>query len=177
VKFILVSISLLSEVSLFAQDTVLPPELADPGPVLIPDPVPFSFETPGWYILATLLILLLVYYSIKWMIQYRKNAYRREALARLSNLQHETKQDSNPEILSEALVLLKQVALHAYGRQKVAMLSGKAWFDYLSSTGKNTPFGNYEITITDTIYRNKAIDKTHLDELLTLSKKWIKTHA
>jgi hypothetical protein len=160
----------------FGQESETSATMPDPGRLIEPDPVRFSFDAPGWYVLAVILIISFVIFFIRWMKRYRKNAYRRAALRRIAELTSASTA-STEIILNELMILLKRVALQTYGRQKVASLSGEEWFSYLESKGKNTPFVEFEEPVTAAIYEGEKLENKTIDELVQLSKKWIKTHA
>lgn len=149
----------------------------DLGPILEPDPVKFSFETPGWYLVGILILLTCCYLTLRLIKRYRQNAYRRQALKELTQISSSNSNNQLHLQLSELLVILKMVALKAYGRKNVATLYGKPWLLFLESKAKNTPFSKYEAIISGTIYENAKPDIQELNELKNLSKKWIQTHA
>ena len=165
-----VSISLIQE-----QTSVVTNQ--DLGPILEPAPVKFSFDTPGWYVIGVLILLTCGYLTLRLIKRYRQNTYRREALKELNQINPSNSNDQLDLHLSELLVILKMVALKAYGRKNVATLYGKSWLLFLESKAKNTPFSNYEAIISGTIYKNERPDIKQLTELKNLSKKWIQTHA
>ena len=149
----------------------------DLGPLYEPDALRFSFETPGWYLLGGLLSLLAVLLFFKWLKRYRKNAYRREALRNLRIIEDKFYNQKDVLCLNDVLVLLKLVAIKAFGRQQVAQLHGKDWLEFLESKGKNTPFTHYKQHIVNTLYDTIEVDVKEKKALMELSKKWIKTHA
>lgn len=159
------------------QETVSTPERQDIGPVLEPDPIQFSFDTPGWYFLGILLILSILLLSMRRMNQYRKNAYRREAIKELNQIITSDSAHESGSQLSQLLVILKTVALNAYGRNNVAPLDGKTWLVFLESKAENTPFSKFETIISNSIYKNQTTDSKDLNELKKVAKKWIQTHA
>ena len=128
-----VSTSLIQEPAVVVADQ-------DLGPIWEPDPVKFSFETPGWYVVGILIFLTCCYLILRRIRHYRQNAYRREAIKELTQI---NQSNSNNELhlqLSELLVILKMVAFKAYGRKNVATLYGKPWLLFLESKAKNTSF-------------------------------------
>ena len=147
------------------------------GPLYEPDAVGFSFQSPGWYILAAILILLAMYLFILWARYFVKNAYRREALKNLSAIEAGMGQQKDKDSLRDALVLLKLVAMQTFGREKVAPLYGNDWLGFLEEKGKDTPFLNYSSAISDSLYRSAELGKNELENLMDISKKWIITHA
>ncbi len=163
--------------SLFADEGAIITEVIDLEPLCEPDALRFSFETPGWYLLGGLLSLLAVLLFFKWLKSYRKNAYRREALRNLRIIEDKSYNQKDVLCLNDVLVLLKWVAIKAFGRQQVAQLHGKDWLEFLESKGKNTPFTHYKQQIVNTLYDTIAVDMKEKKSLMELSKKWIKTHA
>lgn len=145
-------------------------------PLVEPDPVTFTFDSPGWYVVGGILFILICWALVRGIKRYRKNKYRREALRSLSELMVEVPNNAE-HLLFEIRVLLKRVAIYKFGRTKVASLSGLEWLQFLENTGRKTPFTDCEILI----HQDKDWIKDNIDELLpvavALTKKWLKTHA
>lgn len=145
-------------------------------PLFEPDPVGFTFDSPGWYVVGGILLILMGLGLVRAIKHYRKNKYRREALRKMSQLIAEVPNDSE-YLLFETRVLLKRVAIEKFGRLRVASLSGVEWLQFLENTGRNTPFTNCEILIhQDDDWIKTNIDE-QLHEAISLTKKWLKTHA
>ena len=159
------------------QETTSSQEQQELGPILEPDPIQFSFDTPGWYILGFLIFLAIILLSIRWIKQYKNNTYRREAIKELNQINPSGSANELGPQLSQLLVILKMVALKAYGRENVATLDGKPWLVFLESKAKNTPFSKFETIISNSIYKNLTPEAKDLNELKNVSIKWIQTHA
>jgi len=149
----------------------------DLGPLYEPDAVRFSFETPGWYVLVIFLLLVAVFLFFKWLKRYRKNAYRREAIKTITRIEQNSLNRNEANQLNDTLVLLKLVAIEAFGRQEVAQLYGDEWLEFLESKGKNTPFTHYKQYIAKTLNVTISLDPKETRTLIELSKQWINTHA
>ena len=147
----------------------------DLQPLYEPDPVPFSFETIGWKVLLVLLLIGVLFVVIKQYKLYKKNAYRREALQQLNNFS--IQKNENFETINNINILLKKVAIIAFGREEVATLTGNNWLLFLESKSKNTPFINFESVFKNAIYKNENTEEVKLNDLVIITKKWIKTHA
>ena len=147
------------------------PELAT---LYEPEPIGFSFDAPGWYGLGFLLIILLLYILVRFIIGYNKSAYRREAVKTLVGID-QTQLDDKDKV-REVLVVLKLVAMKTYGREKVASLFGVEWLKFLEDTGKATSFTEFREVVGVMIYseHGQALD---MNQFITVSKNWIKTHA
>ena len=147
------------------------------GPLYEPEAIGFSFQSPGWYFLGGMIVLLALYISIKWLRKYLKNAYRRDALKHLSAIESELEGQEEAVSLRKILVLLKNVAMQAFGRENVAALYGKGWLLFLEEKGKDTAFLKYSSSISASLYRLEKPQREQLREIIDLSKRWIKTHA
>ncbi len=149
----------------------------DLGPLYEPDAVRFSFETPGWYLLCLFLFLVATFLFFRWLKRYRKNGYRRDALKTIARIEQNSPSQNVANQLNDIWVLLKLVAMEAFGRQQVAQLSGNDWLEFLESTGKNTPFTDYKQHIVNSLYNTIPVDLKEMSGLIELSKQWISTHA
>ena len=149
----------------------------DLGPLYEPDAVRFSFETQGWYVLSGLLLLFVALLFFTWLKRYRKNAYRREALKTIARIEQHSLNQNEGNQLNDIWVLLKLVAIEAFGRQEVAQLYGDDWLEFLESKGRNTPFTDYRQHIANTLYEPISLDPKETKALMELSKQWISTHA
>lgn len=136
-----------------------------------PAPVPFTFDTIGWPILAGLLVVFIFFITIFQIRKYIRNHYRREALRMLEDI-HSGDQD-----FSKTFIVLKQVAIHVFGRKEVGDLFGKEWLSFLEKTGKDVQLVTYELPIMNILYKNEMPASDVKDKIIDNAKKWIKTHA
>lgn len=154
----------------------LPEEFGNPWmsnleEIELPERVPFTPEAIGWYLLAGLLVLLLLWVGWRFWKRWRANAYRREALTELRGI------EPTPERLPE---LLKRVALVAYPRARVAELSGDAWLVFLDGTLGTTAFtSGIGRWLPELAYGPGAASRMGQKEkkdLLVLARRWIQKH-
>jgi len=122
----------------------------------------------GWYLLAAILFISAVGATIKAFSLYRRNTYRRHALAELANLP-----DSAESMLLTA-ELLKRTALATYPREQVANLTGEPWLTWLSESGGFSVANDVAETLSQTIYKNTGA--TDSNALLDFAEKWIRQH-
>ncbi|PZX48520.1 DUF4381 domain-containing protein [Algoriphagus chordae] len=140
------------------------------GPLFEPDPVKFSFETIGWPILGGLILVGLLIAFYFWLRSYKRNHYRREALKKLDSIRQA---DQTLEIF----VVLKQAAMHAFGREKVGDLTGNDWLAFLEKTGKGVRILSQEDAIQTAIYKSVPLSVEAQHHILSNAKKWVRTHA
>lgn len=136
---------------------------------------------PGWWLLLfaalTSAIALLF-----WLRNHRrKNRYRRLALQHLHTLrdhwrQQERQQTRDDSALTQAINrLLKQTALAAYPRQRVAALTGADWLLFLDSGLKQPRFSEPELRALASTYQ--ATPQTiRAEALFDASEYWIRRH-
>lgn len=100
----------------------------------VPAEVSLTPQTPAWYLLGAALAAGLVVASIRAARRYRRDAYRRAALAELHRLRVEAAGAERSAALAELPELLKRCALAAFSRERVAGLSGARWHAFLDQT-------------------------------------------
>ncbi len=136
-----------------------------------PNPVPFHFETPGWYILFSLILVTTIFLLIGQILKFKKNKYRRAAINDIENLK------TDNSLIPELFVILKRTAIHAFGREKTGNLYGKEWISFLEKSGKNINLSAYSEEISDILYQGKPLKTETELKILLNAKKWVKTHA
>ena len=101
------------------------------------------------------------------------NRYRRAALRELNTLG--TGNDSKEELLEEVSILLRRVAVQAYGRSEVAPLSGDRWLAFLDRTGKTDRFSLGEARVLGTGLYQSSVE-ADMDRVIGIAKHWVKEH-
>lgn len=132
----------------------------------MPAPVSYWPQTWGWGVLLGVVILgLLLLAGRKWL-RWRRNAYRREALARLNSLQD----------LRELPELLKRVALSMplaeQERRRVPTLSGADWQAFLQRHAGTPVPDDLSQRLADLAYGATLADAQLLDQC----KTWVERH-
>lgn len=134
----------------------------------MPDAVSVLPLAPGWYALMALVGLFALYVGWRVWQRWRRNAYRREALARL-----------DAEGPAGLPFVLRRAALMGFARYDVASLRGSAWIGWLNRTGRDHLFEAGDAALLDTLaygdVRSVAADE--LERLVRISRTWLKTHV
>ncbi len=151
----------------------------DFGQLIEPAPVPFTFDAPGWYVLVVIILLLLL--AIVWIIirKYRRNKYRRTALAYLQQIEKNNIEDNDyAKLVYETNMLLKRIAMAKYGRTTTAAIRGNEWIDYINSKWRKNMFNNEDVgLLNNTIYESEVPSPEVTLSFVNKSKKWIKSHG
>lgn len=97
-----------------------------------------SWPAPGWWLLAILLIGCTLAYWLRKRRQhhYEQEAWRREALAELTQLENRLPDASDKErhrLIQEASALLRRVMMQSRGRDQVAALTAEAWLNEVNA--------------------------------------------
>jgi len=145
------------------------------GQLIEPEPISYSFNTPGWYLVLGLLLLIALIVALVQYRKYRKNSYRREALKQIENIV-KTKSETT---VFEINRLLKIIALKLFGREKVASLYGAKWFDFLISTMKQKEKLKVEslTEFSEALYNSEyKLNENKLNELVGFAITWVKNH-
>ena len=104
--------------------------------LVMPEPVSRAPEGPGWWILFGWFAIVVVVIVRAAIERRRRNRYRREAMARLDQVEAAASEDPSAAA-AEVAVILKQAALAAYPRADVAALYGKDWARFLNQSASN----------------------------------------
>lgn len=129
-------------------------------------------QSPGWYGLGLIVIFLTLRSSWRRLRHWRRNRYRRQAVARLEHIANQ--QPLDPAALN---ALLKITAMVASSREEVATLTGDAWVDWLSNR-QQAPLSDvtrhwlaHALYVTDT-----TVDASARQTLLEDARLWLLTH-
>ncbi|MGO4291988.1 DUF4381 domain-containing protein [Chitinophaga sp. RAB17] len=145
------------------------------GDLLEPAPVPFSFNTPGWYVVDVLLLITLLILMFSYIKYYQRNRYRREAIQWLDQRNREP----HLKQLYEADMLLKRVAMRVYGAEKVATLRDREWINFLNKCNRRTfSFSEDDSRMLfDAFYRNpQGVGETEAITFILKTRNWIRYH-
>ena len=143
--------------------------------IYVPQAIPLTPQTLGWWTLAALLGGLLIWSALHFVRRYRANLYRRQALAELRALRVKA---SELESLTTLPVLLKRTALCAFPREQVASLTGSAWVAFLARTCPTVAFDeDLGRALSDLAYRGSGcVNSETAARLLDASEGWIRGH-
>jgi len=138
----------------------------------LPAPISFWPPAPGYFIMASLFLLLSIVFFIYFYTQ-KTRVIKRTALEQLSEISkaHEAG-TTGQQTAAQISTLLKQVALLYYSRETVASLQGEAWVNFLTKSSKKLNFKSVQHTLVDLPFHPDANESLTL--LLSLTKQWIK---
>ncbi|MGY6039423.1 DUF4381 domain-containing protein [Aeromonas sp. AE23HZ002T15] len=148
----------------------------------IPTPsVSYLPQTWGWAVLLLIALSLLLLWGGRRWWQWRRDRYRREALARLDALQDSLGDDGDKlAALREIPVLLKRVALSMPDGAAAAKLGGEAWQGFMA---KSAPFplpAEFADDLFTLAYAPSdqvlSLPDNRVDGLIQLSRRWIGEH-
>lgn len=152
-------------------------EIIDLGPLIESPRVSFQFETPGWYMLAAIVAVVVVVFIIVGIRKYLKNAYRREAIRLLGAVEIRFREKQDVTCVNDVMILLKQVSLQTFSRGEVADLHGAKWLAFLDSKCKHASFVEFEPSISNALYKNEIGQSEDVLGVFKQSLNWIKHHA
>jgi len=165
--------------------------LAQLADIHLPEPVSFWPPAPGWWILAILSLLLILWTSRKGFIANRRRKIKARALAELqkcyanyanhsgdvsrSNSGNNQDNESDRQKLryvNEANSVLKRVALVHFPDSAVAGLGGPEWVSFIRNTGES---GLLTAEITDALShgRFQTTLEIDVDAMNNFAVQWI----
>ena len=125
-------------------------------------------------VLAALALALVIWLVARAVRHYRANAYRRQALSRLTELAAGAQQQADPQLLlADINALLKSVALAAYPRREVAASSGPEWLAFLNSGLRQEE--QFPEGFVSGAYHKHCPD-IDMDRVLRAASSWIRRH-
>ncbi len=143
----------------------------------LPESVDWWPPAIGWWILLISIVIVASVIITITVRHHLKNHYRRDALVELTTLTAKYYQDNDlANYLVACNILLKRVAIHAYGKHIVAKLSGVSWRDFLIQKNNQSTQDDYIlIAMTDMIYQ-QDIAEIQQENIYHCVKNWIKNH-
>jgi Domain of unknown function (DUF4381) len=146
-----------------------PADLSRLADIVLPPPIPWWPPAPGWWILGAGCLAALAIVVVAAIGHYRRNAYRRVALAELSSIKQ-----NDPGAAAAISTVLKRVALVAYPRSDVAGLTGARWAAFLDRTG-----GASDFTAGPAAGLAGAVQGGGLangDAIVAAARRWVQRH-
>lgn len=142
---------------------------ADIGSLYEPVPITFSFDAPGWKYLLCFSIIAFLFIAFRQFRTYQKNKYRRDALKALNA--------TSTMSITDVFIVLKQTAMHSFGREAAGHLSGTEWLLFLDEKSRRVNFSKHADEIAAALYQDTDVPPATMEAILTNAKIWIKTHV
>jgi hypothetical protein len=137
-----------------------------------PGPVAWAPQTIAWVVVAVWLAAVVGLIIWSRIQHWRRNGYRREALAELRRIARQ--QELDQQTLAYAVAtLLKRTALAAFERDKVADLYGKDWAEFLRRSSGNDKLVDRNAEALGAAAYSKVANGY---ELLAPARRWIEVH-
>lgn len=147
--------------------------LAELKDLHLPTEVPLFPLAIGWYLIAAILVLAIIGF-IYYRICQRKRLTKILAIEQLiTELESNHTQLIDAEIIAQASILLKRIAMTKFPTQKPEYLTGMAWLQFLDKTGKTTEFSTGVGKCLINIYQLQQLNNR--DEFFNLLRKWLRS--
>lgn len=147
--------------------------LAELKDLHLPTEVPLFPLAIGWYLIAAILVLIIIGF-IYYRICQRKRLAKILAIEQLiTELESNHTQLIDAEIIAQASILLKRIAMTKFPTQKPEYLTGMVWLEFLDKTGKTTEFSTGVGKCLINIYQLQQLDNR--DEFFNALRKWLRS--
>ncbi|WP_432742973.1 DUF4381 domain-containing protein [Methylobacter sp. G7] len=152
------------------------PTLLDLKDIHEPEVIAWWPPAIGWWILAVLIPLLIIFFIWLYKKLTRKTALK-TARKILIQIKHDATRD-NLQKLCAVSVLLRRVAISVSPRAKVAGLTGRQWLEFLDTSVKGLPFSEgVGQLLADAPYRKMPPTELEISQLIELCEDWLKSQA
>ena len=144
--------------------------LQELGPPVTPPMFP---PAPGWYIVAVLVLIAVLYLAYRLHRRHRANRYRRTAIAEIARMR--TKHSNLPQLPA----LLRCTALIAFPRAEVAGLRGNAWIAWLNGSAGENVFADSDADLLDGLVYARTPTLPSDEQaanLLDAAESWVRGH-
>lgn len=149
--------------------------------IAIPEPISWMPQTWGWALVAGLLAVITLVLGLRRLRRYRANAYRREALLLLHDIEEKISDPARRhDGVHDLAELLKRVALAGWPREEVATISGASWVKFLGEHGNPASAHLLASLLDDFEYQgNETLDTIPAnvgDDWTSSARRWIEGH-
>lgn len=131
---------------------------------------------PGWWLVAILTLLLLIWAGFKLWRYIELRRQREQILGLLTQLEQQFEPNRAAHHLGQLSILLRRVALTRFPRHQVAALTGTDWLKFLDETGGNGQFSNGPGQILATGPYQPTIE-VEIEQLLPLVRNWVRRNC
>ena len=130
---------------------------------------------PGWWILAFVITILIIFVIRKVWQWHQQKHLLRISLSNLTQLTDEYERNNDPKELIKAYSsLLRRIALARFSRQNVAGLTGESWLKFLDDSAQTNIF-NLKVgeLLLNAPYQKQEVVARDIDELSVAVKLWV----
>jgi hypothetical protein len=139
-------------------------------------PVPWWPPAPGWWVLAFLLMVLLVWIGRRLLARYRVRQRRKQMLAWVDHLNATIDPQLQPQAYLATLNrIFKLVALRAYPESHCAALAGPDWVNFLTEKMNKSPSADSLNVLESGPY--DPAPRFDPEVMSELTRHWIKQHG
>jgi hypothetical protein len=139
-------------------------------------PVPWWPPAPGWWVLAFLLMVLLIWIGRRLLARYRVSQRRKQMLGWIDHLNATIDPQLQPQAYLATLNrIFKLVALRAYPESHCAALAGSDWVDFLTEKMNKSPSADSLNVLESGPY--DPAPRFDPEVMSELTRHWIKQHG
>jgi len=139
-------------------------------------PAPWWPPAPGWWLLALLLLVSLVWLGRRMLARYRVQQRRKQMLGWIDHLNANISPQGDPQAyLSTLNRIFKLVALRAFPGQPCAALNGQDWVSFLTEKMHKSPSAESLGVLALGPY--EPAPKFDPELLSELARYWIRQHG
>jgi hypothetical protein len=148
--------------------------------VIMPEPISWLPAAPAWWLLLMVVAFGALRMLVRFLNNWRRNAYRRIALKQLKSLQQEYLQ-GNSDALKGIPLLLRQALLLPLPRTMVVALEGELWTEFLRRTWLQSEFDDVVLQGLNRLayispQQREQISKSEGQVFFDWCQQWLNNH-
>jgi hypothetical protein len=149
--------------------------------VLAPPAAPWWPPAPGWIVLGCFLAIFFLILIARAIHAWQQNRYRRDALRELRRIRQATvNSNASGNVPASIAGVLKRTALTIWPHEKVASLTGPAWWRFLDRACEAQGFAdNVGPTLDRAVYDDlfaATLPNDQVDRLFAAAEFWVEHH-
>lgn len=150
--------------------------LAQLRDIHLPQAITWWPPAPGWWVLASLCLLLVAAGSWYFYRRYQRDSFRRQALRLLQSHFLDWQQSGDSRLyMQQVNIVLKRTALLRFPESNVAALSGPQWMAFLDRYSPQSSPGFSDGPLTQGPYAPPAPEQD-VEALQRLALTWLRQH-
>ncbi len=145
----------------------------------LPDPVSWWPPAMGWW-LSVLAVFLIAYLLYKLVKKIRQPVLRKSAKAEIEKVIADYIQSHDKlKLLHDVSTAIRRIGISYLQRNKVAGISGKAWYQELNKLSTEAVFSDQVIAILEmaTYQKHPDLDDKDIDAVIQETRGWVNSLA
>jgi hypothetical protein len=145
-------------------------------PIVVPAPVSWWPQAPGWSYLGIFLLFVILFLAWRYLKKRRANRYRRDALSELALLEKSLDDAASADLVAGVAALVRRTAMARYGREQVAACFGDRWLAFLDAKCRQPGFSQGAASVLASAPYDGRASREEAIAAIAAARVWIRSH-